>query len=133
MRSYFLFFKQKPAYEVRISEWSSDVCSSDLERGGLIAGDLTIPEARYKIIRQGAADVPELQGVRRKGAPTQQDSAQGGVPSRSRLRINDKADNRIFVSGMGPESECKSNVRSEGSRGGQGWGNECRSRWAAVQ
>src|SRR3546814_19584062 len=27
----FFFFKQKTAYEMRISDWSSDVCSSDLE------------------------------------------------------------------------------------------------------
>src|SRR3546814_6762007 len=34
---FFFFFKQKTAYEMRISDWSSDVCSSDLlefERGG---------------------------------------------------------------------------------------------------
>src|SRR3546814_9412661 len=30
----FLFFKQKTAYEMRISDWSSDVCSSDLTRSG---------------------------------------------------------------------------------------------------
>src|SRR3546814_7523705 len=29
----FFFFKQKTAYEMRISDWSSDVCSSDLEIG----------------------------------------------------------------------------------------------------
>src|SRR3546814_10996895 len=29
---YFFFFKQKTAYEMRISDWSSDVCSSDLAR-----------------------------------------------------------------------------------------------------
>src|SRR3546814_4114855 len=28
------FFKQKTAYEMRISDWSSDVCSSDLWPGG---------------------------------------------------------------------------------------------------
>src|SRR3546814_1722820 len=28
----FFFFKQKTAYEMRISDWSSDVCSSDLNR-----------------------------------------------------------------------------------------------------
>src|SRR3546814_5450298 len=28
----FFFFKQKTAYEMRISDWSSDVCSSDLLR-----------------------------------------------------------------------------------------------------
>src|SRR3546814_6792035 len=27
---YFFFFKQKSAYDMRISDWSSDVCSSDL-------------------------------------------------------------------------------------------------------
>src|SRR3546814_4439895 len=29
----FFFFKQKTAYEMRISDWSSDVCSSDLSAG----------------------------------------------------------------------------------------------------
>src|SRR3546814_2849200 len=29
---YVFFFKQKTAYEMRISDWSSDVCSSDLLR-----------------------------------------------------------------------------------------------------
>src|SRR3546814_5246328 len=31
----FFFFKQKTAYEMRISDWSSDVCSSDLSVGGV--------------------------------------------------------------------------------------------------
>src|SRR3546814_9484669 len=30
----FFFFKQKTAYEMRISDWSSDVCSSDLGEDG---------------------------------------------------------------------------------------------------
>src|SRR3546814_8175634 len=30
LSSLFFFFKQKTAYEMRISDWSSDVCSSDL-------------------------------------------------------------------------------------------------------
>src|SRR3546814_11519196 len=33
----FFFFKQKTAYEMRISDWSSDVCSSDLTRSRLAA------------------------------------------------------------------------------------------------
>src|SRR3546814_433633 len=41
---YFFFFKQKTAYEMRISDWSSDVCSSDLiQRAvgiGISAGDI---------------------------------------------------------------------------------------------
>src|SRR3546814_4199800 len=34
---YFFFFKQKTAYEMRISDWSSDVCSSDLVAGWNLA------------------------------------------------------------------------------------------------
>src|SRR3546814_7173851 len=33
----FFFFKQKTAYEMRISDWSSDVCSSDLTQIGQMA------------------------------------------------------------------------------------------------
>src|SRR3546814_9705004 len=40
VRSYFVlclffFFKQKTAYEMRISDWSSDVCSSDLHQAAV--------------------------------------------------------------------------------------------------
>src|SRR3546814_10243126 len=35
---YFFFFKQRTAYEIRISDWSSDVCSSDLISLSLVAG-----------------------------------------------------------------------------------------------
>src|SRR3546814_6217567 len=34
---FFFFFKQKTAYEMRISDWSSDVCSSDLYERANIA------------------------------------------------------------------------------------------------
>src|SRR3546814_3801299 len=34
----FFFFKQKTAYEMRISDWSSDVCSSDLPYFGVKIG-----------------------------------------------------------------------------------------------
>src|SRR3546814_13826152 len=33
VRCFVFFFKLKTAYEMRISDWSSDVCSSDLESG----------------------------------------------------------------------------------------------------
>src|SRR3546814_4176389 len=35
MTAYSFVFKQKAAYEMRISDWSSDVCSSDLANGFL--------------------------------------------------------------------------------------------------
>src|SRR3546814_5844840 len=43
---FMFFFKQKTAYELRISDWSSDVCSSDLQVAPLaavFAGFLVIP------------------------------------------------------------------------------------------
>src|SRR3546814_1069000 len=41
------FFKQKTAYEVRISDWSSDVCSSDLDCA--LANDVVSAAARASI------------------------------------------------------------------------------------
>src|SRR3546814_6264252 len=35
---FFFFFKQKTAYEMRISDWSSDVCSSDLAAAAISIG-----------------------------------------------------------------------------------------------
>src|SRR3546814_9203720 len=43
----FFFFKQKTAYEMRISDWSSDVCSSDLRLPG---------EARVRIVDERAGE-----------------------------------------------------------------------------
>src|SRR3546814_7834575 len=45
MRMFFFFFKQKTAYEMRISDWSSDVCSSDLMEGFFRLVGLDRPEA----------------------------------------------------------------------------------------
>src|SRR3546814_4124250 len=44
---FFFFFKQKTAYEMRISDWSSDVCSSDLARP-FHDGDRVRPAAKTK-------------------------------------------------------------------------------------
>src|SRR3546814_15465354 len=45
---YFFCFKQKTAYEMRISDWSSDVCSSDLaeigQKVGLVDRTLGVPD-----------------------------------------------------------------------------------------
>src|SRR3546814_1238304 len=59
------FFKQKTAYEMRISDWSSDVCSSDL----LVAAPAqTWPEAAAKVryLIQQFADTPEGHEPRHK-------------------------------------------------------------------
>src|SRR3546814_10170461 len=56
----FFFFKQKTAYEMRISDWSSDVCSSDLpaqERLGRRQG-----EGGAGRLRAGAPDAQDVRG-----------------------------------------------------------------------
>src|SRR3546814_6494101 len=61
---FIFFFKQKTAYEMRISDWSSDVCSSDL----LIAADVGLhgkPVASLARLIDAAAGVQELRLARR--------------------------------------------------------------------
>src|SRR3546814_1246216 len=55
---FFFFFKQKTAYEMRISDWSSDVCSSDLSVFSMTcwsAAEPTNPEApvRKRVLLMG--------------------------------------------------------------------------------
>src|SRR3546814_8860846 len=53
----FFFFKQKTAYEMRISDWSSDVCSSDLQgtyaSSGLPLSLLTPGTPAYQAVVDG--------------------------------------------------------------------------------
>src|SRR3546814_2606479 len=58
----FLFCKQKTAYEMRISDWSSDVCSSDLlknaERPALLVGETVLgAEGGFAAALKLAADL----------------------------------------------------------------------------
>src|SRR3546814_4326759 len=57
----FFFFKQKTAYEMRISDWSSDVCSSDLRSG-------TTMKMAYKVLGDSIAIIgASAHEVRREG------------------------------------------------------------------
>src|SRR3546814_8403363 len=67
-RIFFFFFKQKTAYEMRISDWSSDVCSSDLRQSlclGLGGGADLLP-AVHPDERRRPARLPHRQFQRRK-------------------------------------------------------------------
>ncbi len=89
--------------------------------GGLIKGDLWLPETRYRIAWQGGADIRQLQGVRRKGEGT--DLLDQRVASRQaaakpadwKLDIRVRADNEIYLTGMGLDSEWKTNMRVTGT------------------
>src|SRR3546814_3192481 len=60
----FFFFKQKTAYEMRISDWSSDVCSSDL----LDLQDALTIQPVLRLAHQAGADAAVLPvGIDRHG------------------------------------------------------------------
>src|SRR3546814_7512234 len=54
---YFFFFKQMTAYEMRISDWSSDVCSSDLAAGRLAAAGIEEPRRDARLLLADALGV----------------------------------------------------------------------------
>ncbi|GAA0316386.1 translocation/assembly module TamB domain-containing protein [Sphingomonas oligophenolica] len=86
--------------------------------GASISGDLRLPEIRYAIVRQGVAEIRELQGVRRKGttrAQAAQQAAAAAPPGLFKLDLHIRADNRLFVSGMGLDSEWSANLRVRGT------------------
>jgi translocation and assembly module TamB len=88
--------------------------------GALVAGNLDIGNARYEIIRQGAAQVVELTGVRRKGEPLPdpakiKEAQETGVPSIWKLDLKLRAQNQLYIAGMGLESEWSADLRIRGT------------------
>ena len=86
----------------------------------LISGTLSLPETRFKIIRQGAASVATLTGVRRKvasGRPRVSGDADpiSSLPSNWKLDIKLSATDELYVSGMGLESEWGADLRITGT------------------
>src|SRR3546814_4691755 len=70
----FFFFKQKTAYEMRISDWSSDVCSSDLARVGRLPAERMGSGLRHCRGSGGAAHIrPMPPGRDRNAARSQAD------------------------------------------------------------
>src|SRR3546814_5024025 len=94
----FFFFKQKTAYEMRISDWSSDVCSSDLtdeiaikaaQTGHMVLSTLhtnDAPQTIARLMNMGIALVlqngammvfgPELESIR---TPLRSEERRGGT------------------------------------------------------
>ncbi|WP_129793670.1 translocation/assembly module TamB domain-containing protein [Sphingosinicella sp. CPCC 101087] len=86
--------------------------------GARISGDISLAEARYRFVRQAAAEVRDLAGVRRRGepiAPPDAQQADNAVPSIWELDLRVRANNQIFVSGMGLDSEWSADLRVQGT------------------
>lgn len=86
----------------------------------LISGTLRLPETRFKIIRQGAAKVATLTGIRRK-PPLGRARVSGdadaitSLPSNWKLDIKLTATDELYVTGMGLESEWGADLRMTGT------------------
>src|SRR3546814_6409016 len=90
-----VFFKQQTAYEMRISDWSSDVCSSDLRVVPCCAGNVPIaarPEKARNLARDGSLRVIFLANRREilpmigNGARNAVHRPVGDLPGRGRPR-----------------------------------------------
>lgn len=91
-------------------------------QGAVISGTISLPETRYRIVRQGSAQVAKLTGVRRKPALgrariTGDPEPISGVPSNWKLDVKVVADNQVYVSGMGLDSEWAADIRITGTTG----------------
>src|SRR3546814_9020284 len=103
----FFFFKQKTAYEMRISDWSSDVCSSDLHVGAADRDDQQEADREAE-----AGDGPEHPRALVEGEI-------GGEP--------DDRGERREVDDVPPRQHDR---RSEERRVGKECASTCRSRWS---
>ena len=88
----------------------------------LLSGQLQLPETRYEIVRQGAAEVPTLSGVRFKPPLGPQRitgdepaEAQPGLFALVRLDVDLNASEQLYVSGMGLESEWSADLQLNGT------------------
>src|SRR3546814_7452634 len=107
----FFFFKQKTAYEMRISDWSSDVCSSDLALRPRWAqdGGRAAMLKRFDDSSAMARMRPEIaENLRRRGGPA----------------------SLLITSGP---AGVENRTRSEERRGGKSGFRPCRSRWSPHQ
>src|SRR3546814_7969799 len=82
---FFFCFKQKTAYEMRISDWSSDVCSSDLDEAGKTG------HGRIDLYKRGCFVLEAKQSRQKGGAkevalPASQETLPGlaAAPARGR-------------------------------------------------
>src|SRR3546814_2626108 len=110
----FFFFKQKTAYEMRISDWSSDVCSSDLEISGAIADNRGNVE---KLIADAALTMENL-----RQATGDLESMAASLQTNVETLTTRADDTLVAFESMAS--------RSEERRVGKEWVSTCRSRWS---
>src|SRR3546814_7586709 len=114
--SVFIFlFKQKTAYEMRISDWSSDVCSSDLPAVGVYAETTALP----------VSEPPRHELEKRRQLPVVDTGARYSRYGRTGERH--RRSSRFPPGAFGAPATV---FRSEERRVGKECVSTCRSRWS---
>src|SRR3546814_15920030 len=119
----FFFFKQKTAYEMRISDWSSDVCSSDLALEG-VALALPALKRAEKLQKRAARvgfDWPDAAGPRDKVLEELQELDEAASHDH---RIEEYGDLLFAMVNLGRH------LRSAERRVGKESVSTCNSRWS---
>src|SRR3546814_1344851 len=114
----FFFFKQKTAYEMRISDWSSDVCSSDLLWGyPMLNGDRSARDvmAHARAIAGPDATIGLLAWKEQNLLMAQGPVTEFGFPK------------------PWPQQYADATARSEERRVGKEGVSTCRSRWSTYK
>src|SRR3546814_19080026 len=114
------FFKQKTAYEMRISDWSSDVCSSDLVDQGLAH------QPAGAVLDRRDVHVAEC-GRDRAGTAARIDGAELATRKRA-----EGGKGKEGAPDHATRFTSRSGTRSEERSGGKECGSTCRSRWSAY-
>src|SRR3546814_19400251 len=118
----FFFFKQKTAYEMRISDWSSDVCSSDLPA---------------RLLMPAMIDTPDLET---RAAPDDHHALRlwlrmltccNLIESEIRGRLRTEFDTTLPRFDLMEQLQ-RAPKRTEESRVGKECVSNCRSRWSPV-
>lgn len=91
-------------------------------QSALLSGELRLPETRYQLVREGAASVPSLTGVRFKPdrIATRISGDEPAPPGKNlfpslRLDLRMQAPDKLFVTGMGLDSEWGANFELTGT------------------
>src|SRR3546814_5013216 len=113
----FFFFKQKTAYEMRISDWSSDVCSSDLAFEWPIAADAQAGETGLRVRDSNGNELADGDNV----VVIKDQKVKGSsIPLKQGTMIR----------GIRLVEDDAGHIRSEERRVGKECVSTCRSRWS---
>src|SRR3546814_18154555 len=128
-----VLFKQKTAYEMRIIDWSSDVCSSDLVAAVLSEEDVTTVQTALNSIRSVLPFLVTLSGQERREL-AKMGPKSVGFDEKCATYMNNRpefAPGFVSIAEVQKVRALRAQMprRSEERREGKEWVSKCRVRW----